>query len=86
MVKAGVLVLDDRKRAALSKFVRSEGDTYVVDVDENGTITLTPGTFVPDFELRLHARRPDLVESISSGVAAGLNRPLVKRSHRHSHA
>jgi len=80
MLNAGIVVLDHRKRAALSKFVRGEGDTYIVHVDKDGTITLTPGSFVPDYERRLHAQRPDLVGSINAGIAQGADRKLVRRS------
>jgi len=49
------------------------GSTY-------GTTALTPGSFVPDHERRLHAQRPDLVESINAAIAQGADRKLVRRS------
>ncbi|MGH9272572.1 MAG: hypothetical protein ACRDZ2_15015 [Ilumatobacteraceae bacterium] len=82
MPNEGVVVLDHRRRAALSKFVRSDGDTYIVHVDDDGTITLTPGSFIANHERRLHANRPDLVESITAAVAQGRDRKLIRRSRK----
>jgi hypothetical protein len=66
-----LISLDERRRAPLSRFVDSPAETYAVDVDENGTITLTPGRFVADHELRLHEQRPDLVERINQDIDTG---------------
>jgi hypothetical protein len=74
-----VISLDERKRAPLSKFISNPAAAYEVVVDDDGTITLTPGRFVADYELRLHSTRPDLVESINREMAKGRG-SAVRRS------
>lgn len=75
-----IISLDERKRAPLSKFIDEPAASYAVDVGADGTIVLTPGRFVADYELRLHAQRPDLVASITDAIANP--RLAVKRSTR----
>jgi hypothetical protein len=78
----GLLTLDERKRASLSRFVKSDTDTYAVTVDEDGTITLTPGRFVPEYERRLHEEHPELAARLRENIARGADQPLV-RNRRH---
>lgn len=51
--------LDSRHRAALGRLARHA--RYLAEVDDDGTITLTPATVVTALESTLLARRPDLL-------------------------
>lgn len=55
-----IVHVDVRKRVALGSFARAE--TYLMDIQPNGTITLTPGEFTP-IAAELPARKAALSET-----------------------
>lgn len=78
---AMLLDVDARRRISLGALAAA--DRYLVDVDEDGVITLSPAVVMTEMEARL-ARRPDVLaqveQSRTSGEDAG--RPVRRRGER----
>jgi hypothetical protein len=58
-----VLELDERRRASFGRIGNPEHRRYLVDVEPDGTITLTPAVVVAEHELAL-LRHPEIVARI----------------------
>lgn len=63
-----VLELDERRRASFGRIGNPDHRRYLVDVDPDGTITLTPAVVVAEHELAL-LRRPEVVARIEESRA-----------------
>jgi len=64
-----LIELDSRKRASLKLIAKHE--RYLVEVEGDGTIVLTPAVVMSTAEARL-LERGDIVEKVETNRAAGL--------------
>lgn len=74
-----VLELDERRRASFGRIGKPDHRRYLVNVDSDGTITLTPAVVVAEHELAL-LRHPEIVARIEESRADPSR--LVKHPHR----
>lgn len=76
-----MIELDSRRRASLKQIAQHE--RYLVDVEDDGTIVLTPAVVMSAVEAQLMARK-DILDSVDKNRAAGLpgrpDRPIRKLS------
>lgn len=63
-----VLELDERRRASFGRIGNPDHRRYLVDVDPDGTITLTPAVVVAAHELAL-LRHPEVIARIEESRA-----------------
>ena len=67
-----IIDLDDRRRAQLGKILTPQSPTrYMVTVDADGVITLSPAVVLAAHELRLLQHRPDLVAAMTLAADTG---------------
>lgn len=64
------VVLDSRSRITLGNFAKSS--TYVMDVTEDGVVTLSPAEVLTRDEIKALSR-PDVLAAIEASRAAELN-------------
>jgi hypothetical protein len=55
--------VDSRRRISLGPAVREAGTHYMVEVDDDGVITLTPAVVMSEAEVRL-LQRPDILAEV----------------------
>lgn len=76
-----IIELDTRRRASLG--ILATHDRYLVEVEPDGTIVLTPAVVMSSAEAAL-LERPDILKKIEDNRAAGLpgprRRPARKRA------
>ena len=63
-----MLELDERRRASFGRIGNPDHRRYLVSVDPDGTITLTPAVVVAEHELAL-LRRPEIVARVEESRA-----------------
>jgi hypothetical protein len=65
---AELIELDDRGRAPLRKYARPRGH-YLVEVDEDGVISLYPAAVMTELEVAMWHHRPDDAARIDESLA-----------------
>jgi hypothetical protein len=64
---AQLVEVDNRKRISLGSAVRAVGTQYMVEVDPDGVITLTPALVLSEVEARL-LHRPDILAAVDKAI------------------
>jgi hypothetical protein len=72
-----VVEVDSRRRISLGKFGRPEDTRYIVQEEEDGSITLTPAVVISAQEAKL-LRHPELVQRIQQQIDSGKRFPRPK--------
>jgi hypothetical protein len=73
-----VVEVDSRRRVSLGKIGRPEDTRYIVQAEEDGSITLTPAVVMSAAEAKL-LRHPELVNRIQQQIDEGKRFPRPKK-------